>query len=1119
MDLHPSSSSFSYAFTYDVFLSFRGSDTRHSFTGNLYKALCYKGIHTFIDDEELQRGDEITPALVKAIQESRIAIPVFSINYASSSFCLDELVTIIDYIKTKGRLVFPVFYNVDPSYVRHQSGTYGKALAKHKARFKNNKEKLEDNMKRLQKWKTALTQVANLSGYHYKLGDGYEHEFIGKIVEEVSRKINRVLLHVADYPVGLDVQVLKVKSLLDVGSDNGVHMIGIHGIGGGGKTTLALAIYNSIADYFEGLCFLENVRENSNKQGLQHLQSIILSEIVGENKIKLTSVKQGMSMIKHRLQTKKVLLILDDVDKKEQLQALVGGLDWFGPGSRIIITTRDQQLLARNNVKRTYEVKLLNEEDALQLLSWNAFKSERVDPSYVNVLNRVITYASGLPLALEVIGSNLYGKSIKEWESAINQYERIPNNEILKILNISFGALGEEEKNVFLDIACCFKGYDLEEVKDILHAHQGYCVEHHIGVLVDKSLVKIGSKDVVTLHDLIEDMAKEIIRQESPKEPGERSRLWFYEDIVQVLKDNKGTGKIEIIYLQFPLPEEDEREIEWDGDAFKEMKNLKTLIIRNGRFLKGPKHLPNSLRVLEWKRYPLQNLPDDFHPKKLVIWKFPFSCLVSEGLILRKANKLKILRAEDCFNLKTFPPMKLTSLEVLNLSYSGLESFPEVLGKMPNLKEVDLHAVPIKKIPHSFQNLIGLEAITMDFPMKLSDSEEDDVLQNIVTMPKLTVIKSFNRVLHPLLSGYVDEDKVSSSNIQIVYLKSCKLTDEYFLKIVKFFANVKELFLQRNNFIIVPECIKECIFLKKLDLSDCKSLQEIRGIPPNLKYFYAQGCNSLTSSCRRMLLNQDLHGAGNTVFILPETEIPEWFEHRSRGTPISFWFRNKLPALVLYFGMASNYPFEAYKPTLLVNGREFLLYSRMFIRKRDRSILVMDLRMHLGNGYHIYLENEWNRAEVRYQVYDHTQTATSEIGIQVIPTLREFGIHVLKQEYSMEDIRFTDPYEKRKLEDDLNSSVPENNQFLKKQKFVDMEICKTQFEMQRQRMGLLWRMWNWVRNCFPFLPALPMHSLDDNVNEDLSSMTSTQIRDNTGVRGEADGETTEEGILDHDNRV
>jgi len=157
-----SSSSFSFGFTYQVFLSFRGTDTRHGFTGNLYKALIDKGIHTFIDDNNLQRGDEITPSLLKAIEESRIFIPVFSINYASSSFCFDELVHIMHCYKTKGRLVLPVFYGVDPSQVRHRIGSYGEALANHEKRFQNDKK----NMERLQQWKVALSQAANLSGYH-----------------------------------------------------------------------------------------------------------------------------------------------------------------------------------------------------------------------------------------------------------------------------------------------------------------------------------------------------------------------------------------------------------------------------------------------------------------------------------------------------------------------------------------------------------------------------------------------------------------------------------------------------------------------------------------------------------------------------------------------------------------------------------------------------------------------------------------------------------------------------------------------------------------------------------------------------------------------------------------
>ncbi|XP_028771634.1 TMV resistance protein N-like [Neltuma alba] len=158
-----SSTSFNCEWKYDVFLNFRGKDTRNGFTGHLYFALCENGIRTFMDDEELRKGDEITPALFKAIEQSRMAIVIFSNDYASSTFCLNELVTILQFIKGNSRLVLPIFYDVEPLHVRHQEGKYREALAMHE-------RKLKDNVDKLQRWKAALHEAANISSFHLSVG-------------------------------------------------------------------------------------------------------------------------------------------------------------------------------------------------------------------------------------------------------------------------------------------------------------------------------------------------------------------------------------------------------------------------------------------------------------------------------------------------------------------------------------------------------------------------------------------------------------------------------------------------------------------------------------------------------------------------------------------------------------------------------------------------------------------------------------------------------------------------------------------------------------------------------------------------------------------------------------
>ncbi|CAJ2634035.1 unnamed protein product [Trifolium pratense] len=166
-----------------IFLSFRGEDTRDSFTGFLYYTLHKEGFKVFMDDVGLERGDKISSSLINAIQASRISIVVLSENYAYSTWCLDELVNILECKnKMKSRIIWPIFYKVKASDVRHQKNSYEKAMAIHEKMFGNDSEKVK-------KWRSALTEVSSLSGLTYKTG--YEYKIIQTIVEMANDNKNR----------------------------------------------------------------------------------------------------------------------------------------------------------------------------------------------------------------------------------------------------------------------------------------------------------------------------------------------------------------------------------------------------------------------------------------------------------------------------------------------------------------------------------------------------------------------------------------------------------------------------------------------------------------------------------------------------------------------------------------------------------------------------------------------------------------------------------------------------------------------------------------------------------------------------------------------------------------
>ncbi|PNY10327.1 disease resistance protein (TIR-NBS-LRR class) [Trifolium pratense] len=944
-----SSSSFTHEWVYDVFLSFRGEDTRKGFTGNLYNALCEKGINTFIDDKELRKGEEIKLALMTAIQQSRAAIVIFSENYASSTYCLEELTKIMECIKRNGRLVWPVFYQVDPSDVRHQKGSYAEALANHEREKTIDKEKVKQ-------WRSALEEAANLSGWHFK--HGYEYELIEEIVKEVSKKINRRPLHVAKYPVGLVSRVQKLNSLLEIESDEVVQMVGIFGMGGLGKTTLACAVYNCIADRFDSLCFLANVRDNSKKYGLVQVQEMLLSELAGEKDLNLCSLNKGISIIKSRLSGKKILLILDDVDRLEQLEALAGGLDWFGSGSRVIITTRNKHLLHVQRIERVYELEGLKDGEALELFAWNAFKTKEIDPSYVDISKRAVRYSNGLPLSVEIIGSDLYGKTKSEWKSALDTYENIPHQTIQKILTVSYDGLTEREKEIFLDITCFFKGYKLSDVANILTRGRGFNPDYAIQVLIDKSLIKIDHCHV-RIHDMIEDMGREIVRLESASKPGERSRLWFSTDILHVFKENKGSDKTEVIMLRLLK----DKEVQWDGNALKKMENLKILEFKSLTEMKlskcqSLKKVPDMSGAPNLKKLHLDSC------KRLV------KVHDSVGFL----GKLEDLNLNGCTGLKILPRgINLPSLKTMSLrNCKALKNFPEILGKMENITYLVLSDSGICDLPFSIGLLVGLANLAIDRCNNLLE-----LPSSIFMLPELKALEAYSCKGLARIKKGKGQLRETSSDVKsvvefsfchlsdeksVVDFSFCHLSDEFLVTLLPCFHCVTNLSLDYSSITILPSCINACHSLEELTLNNCTALREIRDLPPNIKHLSAINCTSLTSQSKKMLLN--------------------------KAPSMSFKFRKKLPLMALSVAVVAGgcYCSKCCLKCdfdLIINGSKRLTN---FLHLKASLDMIGKLR----------IMNGWNHAEISLVKHSGQD-------------MKWMRLHVQEQKTSMADIQIINP--------------------------------------------------------------------------------------------------------------
>jgi len=343
--------------------------------------------------------------------------------------------------------------------------------------------------------------------------------------------------------VGIDKSISHLESLLCQESEK-VRVIGIWGMGGIGKTTIAEEIFNQNFSEYEGCCFLAKVSEELGRHGITFLKEKLFSTLLAED-VKIDSPNRLSDYIQRRIGRMKILIVLDDVKEEGQIEMLFGTLDWFRSDSRIIVTTRDKQVLITNEVDDIYEIKVLESSEALQLFNMNAFKQSHLEIEYHELSKRVVDYAKGIPLVLNVLAHMLCGKDKKVWESQLDKLKRLPSKKVHDVMRLSYDDLDRLEKKYFLDIACFFNGLSLKvDYMNILlkDCESDNSVVVGLERLEDKALITISEDNVISMHDILQEMGREVVRQESSEDPTKCSRLWDPDIICDVLKNDKVTN-------------------------------------------------------------------------------------------------------------------------------------------------------------------------------------------------------------------------------------------------------------------------------------------------------------------------------------------------------------------------------------------------------------------------------------------------------------------------------------------------------------------------------------------------------------------------------------------------
>ncbi|KAH7404081.1 hypothetical protein KP509_15G010000 [Ceratopteris richardii] len=790
----------------------------------------------------------------------------------------------------------------------------------------------------------------------FKLKVNFEESELDKaefkaMVHEVMRTLNKgseEIMEATIYPVGLKGRVDEIwKEMWGYlsGSNKGVQCFGLLGMGGVGKTTAAMSVYNKIQNQFEAAYFCLNTSAKG-ATGFEPLQREILQGLLPQNaahrkpllssssmdhtndevhgnirfssRLKGINALAGLEPIKNevhgnallssRLRGINALVVLDDVDSVAQLEALYDPLcASLASNSVVIITSRDRHILEHAQSRQIFNIEELNEESSRRLFNWHAFLKPEAPAHLKEVSERMISACRGLPLSLKVMGARLYHKSEKDsWDESLH-FLRQNEGKIFDVLKKSLDDLESAQRDSFLDISCFFVGSTDVICRAYLEGVYGVGWTH-LNMLHSRCLLtfekEVGNCDTkqrsIGMHDHLRDMGRQVVRGK------EKPRAWDEETAKKFLKSESTRSALcgLLINSAMALPYEATK-----CDSLPELKFLRVVgDSQDGESLQGEKLARNvlrnvlceELRLLDWRNAPFQEVPP--------------------GLAASTNLRVLDLRDSRIAQLPAFTNLRYVDLAGTNISQVPHEIFSDNLEYMdlsrtkikelpsaalcPNLRRLYLLDTEISQVPRGLYSTL-LEILGIS-GTNISEVQEFS-LPNLLELD-MSGCKALKR-LPPAIGD-------SMPSLQHLDLDECERLEALDSGIGKL-AHLQTLRLFNcHRLTRVPEELTELSSLEVLNLEECTSLETLSFLPTTLQKLWLNGCSSLRTVNASLPKLQQFHAQGCPNLRTLPTELGACMRYLGLegGDGLSQWLATNQAAL---FGELSSLETLSFLPTTL----------------------------------------------------------------------------------------------------------------------------------------------------------------------------------------------------------